>query len=490
MFKQLRNKKTQKKIWIILIIVIVFSFLFWGAGSIMHSQRGPNYAGRIGTRKISLLEYQDALRAIRNQALILWGDDFFKLEKQLNLQAQTWDRLLLLYEANRRKIKVSDTEVMNLIQSYHFFQKNAKFDLQIYQRLLKFMFYTQPRIFEEQTRDNIKIHKLYEDITADVKLTEDEIKNEYKKENEEARVDYLSAQPADFLNSVQLEEKQVEDYFKNHGLEFKKPESFNLQYLEIPYSTDAKELDINTADEKAKSILSKLKKERDISKVAKENSLDLKETGFFSINDPIPGIGWSPEIIAIVTKLKINQLSPPIHTPKGWYFMKLKEKKEPYIPNFEEVKNQAHEKLILIKSREIAKKKIAAAFLKIKDMYKINPKAIDFRKIAREFNLKSGETGFFKRASYIPGIGISDKFFEVISNMKVDQISPILDMEHGLYIIKLKEQKIIDNEQYLKEKGDFSNRLIALKKGKVFSEYLERLRKAVNLEINFPTVKP
>jgi peptidyl-prolyl cis-trans isomerase D len=418
--------------------------------------------------------------ATRNQALILWGDEFFKLEKQLNLEAQAWDRLVLLEEVNRRRIKASDEEVAAVIQGYPFFQKDAKFDLEIYERLLKYMFYTQPRVFEEQMRDNIKIRKLYETVTFEIKLTPQEIRNEYKKENEEARVDYLAALPSNFIAGVVVEEKEIEEYFKKNILQFKKPETFNLEYMQLLYAPEAKEADIKIIDEKAQSVFLSLKK-KNMQVAAKENALEIKETGFFSLNDPIPGIGWSPEIIAIVNKLKNGQLAPLIHTPKGWYFIKLKENRQPYLPAFEEVKKEAREKLIQAKSKATAKKKIEAALSKIRDMYKINPRAIDFNKLAKEFNLKSDQTQFFKRASYIPGIGTSDKFFNGIADIKVGEVSTILDLEQGFYIVRLKEFKNIDEQEYLKEKEGFSSRLLSLRKEKVFLDFLEGLKKEATL---------
>lgn len=484
MFKQIHNKKIQKKIWIILAILILPAFLFWGSGSIVRSQREQKYVGIIRGKRISPLEYQDALRAIRNQALIIWGDDFFELEKKLNLESQAWDRLLLLDEAKRKKIKVDDAEVLDLIQNYSFFQKDSKFDLETYNRLLKFTFYTPARMFEEQARDTLKISKLYKAVTSDVNLSEDEIKAEYKKETEEARVDYLSAKPSDFINNLEIKEEELKNYFNNHGLQFKKPESFNLQYLEVPYPQDAKESDINAVNDKTKSILTKLKKEKDMLNVSKEFSLELKETGLFNLNNPIPGIGWSADIAAIVTKMKTNQFFPPIQTTKGWYFIKLKEKKGPYIPGFEEVKDEVREKISMIQSRKIAKEKIEAALSKIKDTRGLKPSSINFGKIAKEFGLESGETDFFKRASYIPNLGISDKFFDIITDLKVGEISTVLEMEQGFYIIRLKEWKAIDEGVYLKEKDGFSEILLAQKKEKLFLQLLQRLKKDANLEIN------
>ena len=486
MLKQLRNKKIQKRIWIVLAILILPAFMFWGAGSAMRGSKEQRYAGIIAGKEISLLEYQDALRATRNQGLLLWGDDFFKLEKEMHLETQAWDRLLLLQETKKRKIKVSDSEVSELIQSYPFFQKNSKFDMETYQRLLKFMFNAPARIFEEQVRENIAVRKLYQGITSDVTLSDEEIKNEYKKDNEEARVEYLNALPQDYAEGLApFDDKEIEDYFKNNSLEFKKPESFNLDYAEILYPQDAKPSVANDIDNKAKNTFLKLRNNKDISTAAGQASLEVKQTGFFNLNEPIPGIGWSPEIIDMLTKLKPNQPAVPIHTAKGWYFIQLNKKRGPYIPDFAEVKEQARQKLIQLKSRQIAKEKIEAAFSKIKDMDEESLKSADFNKFAKEFNLKAGETEFFKRDSYIPGIGISDKFFDIVSSLKVGELSIILEMEQGFYIIRLKEWKGIDEGQYLKEKEELSSRLLILKKQGVFAAFLEHLQKEARLRLDF-----
>jgi hypothetical protein len=485
MLKHLHNKKIQKRIWIIMAILILPAFMFWGAGSAMRSSKEQG-AGIIAGKEISLLEYQDALRATRNQALLIWGDEFFKLEKQMNLEAQAWDRLLLLEEAGKRKIKVSDGEVSDLIQSYPFFQKNSKFDMAIYERLLKFMFGTPVRIFEEQIRKNIAVHKLYQSITSGIAVSDEEIKNEYKKDNEEARVEYLNALPQDYAEGVApLEDKEIEDYFKNNSLEFKKPESFNLEYAEILYPQDAKASETNDIDNKAKNIFPKLRNNKELSAAARQASLEAKQTSFFTLNEPIPGIGWSSEIIDMLTKLKPNQPAVPVHTAKGWYFLQLKEKKAPYVPGFGEVKEQVREKLIQLKSKQLAKEKIETAFTKIKDMDKEELKSVDFDKLAREFNLKPGQTEFFKRASYIPGIGISDKFFDIVSSLKVGELSIILETEQGFYIVRLKEWKGIDEAQYLKEKEKLSSRVLELKKQGVFAAFLEQLQKEARLQLNF-----
>lgn len=183
MLKKLRNKKIAKKVWIILGLLIVPAFVLWGLGSAIRTPKESAYVGKIFGKRVSSLEYQDALAAVKNQFIMQLGDDFYQLEKNLNLPAQAWDRLILLYEAKNRKINVSDQEIIELIESYPFFQRNGKFDNRLYEQTLIYFFHTQPRIFEEQTRQNLMLAKLYKQVTDSLNLSEEEIKNEYQKLN-------------------------------------------------------------------------------------------------------------------------------------------------------------------------------------------------------------------------------------------------------------------------------------------------------------------
>ena len=96
MLKKLRNKKTAKKVWIILAILIIPAFVLWGSGSLIRSKQEATYAGRIFGRNISFLEYRDALDAVKNTAIMQFGDNFPEIEKVLNLESQAWMRIILL----------------------------------------------------------------------------------------------------------------------------------------------------------------------------------------------------------------------------------------------------------------------------------------------------------------------------------------------------------------------------------------------------------
>lgn len=471
MLKKLRDKKTSKKIWIILSIIILPAFVLWGSGSLLRSRQETGALGSIFGKRVSLLEYQDALQAVKNQAVIQFGDDLSEIQKYINLEAQAWERLLLLAEAKRRKISATDREVIELIQSYPFFQKKGRFDKSAYSYMLDYVFRTPSRIFEEQTRQNIAISKLYKQVTESVNLTDEEIKKEYRKSNEEVSISYIAGLYADFVKNIAPSQEKIKDYFIQNSFKFKQPLSFNIEYISLPTEGENEK----TIKDKVESLVLRLNKKEEFKKLAGELGLEIKETGLFSQADPIPGMGWSPEILNLILRAKSGQYLPPIHTDKYYYIIRIKEIKPPYIPDFETIEDKVKETLIKEGSREVTREKLQDCLKELKEQYQLNPQALDFEKFAIKFGLKSGSTDLFKYASYIEGIGASDNFWSATEDLRGDKISEVIDMPSGLYIIKLKSRLPIDEKKFEAEKTEFAKGLLLRKKNAHFTHFTEGL---------------
>lgn len=185
MLKLLRNKKLLKRIWIVLGIIIIPAFVFWGFAGMVGEKQEKEWIGEISGRKISYREFKDSLAAVKNTAIMRYGVNFEESVKGSDMEAQAWERLILIHEAKRLKIKVSDKEVVEIIESYPFFKRNGKFDDRLYKELLQYVFRTQARVFEEEQRQNIMISRLYQRVTSGVSLTEEDIRQGYIKINSE-----------------------------------------------------------------------------------------------------------------------------------------------------------------------------------------------------------------------------------------------------------------------------------------------------------------
>ncbi|MDD2688851.1 MAG: peptidyl-prolyl cis-trans isomerase, partial [Candidatus Omnitrophica bacterium] len=271
--------------------------------------------------------------------------------------------------------------------------------------------------------------------------------------------------PLELTKDLAPSEQEVRDYFAKDPLQFEQPLSFNVEYLTIDN------------EGKMKDVILRINKKEEFSKIAKETGISLKETGLFTQADPIPGIGWSPEVLNLLSKLKVGEFSPPLHLDEKYYILRLREKKEAYIPDFEKIKDKVRESLIKMKSSETAKNKIDDCLKKIKESYKPNGKSIDLQNIAKEYGLKAGVTGLFNYGSYIEGIGASDSFWLNAQRLKEKEFSEIIALPSGFYIIRVKAKVRMDENKFEKEKPDFTKKILSQKKQEYFVQFIEGLKR-------------
>lgn len=465
MLNKLRKKKIAKKIWIILAIIIVPAFALWGSGSLLRNRQESAYAGKIFGRSVSALEYKDALSAVKNQAIMQFGDKFPEIKKYLDLESQAWDRLILLQEAKKRNIKANDSQVIELIESYPFFQRNSKFDNGIYSQMLEYVFGIQPRAFEEQTRQNLILSKLYKQITDNIQVSEEETRADFQKANEELSIYYIASLPSDFAKDLNPAEEELKDYFQRNPQEFKQPVSFNLDYV------------ASDSQEKLKDMVLRLNKRLDFEKTAKDLGLVVKETGPFTQTGPIPGLGWSPQLLDLISQFKIGQYSAPINMDKNYYIFRLKQKREAYVPEFAEIKGKVKEAVTKDNTIRQARERIEECLKKLKEENALNPQAVDFEKIANACGLKFNSTNYFKYGSYIDGIGASDSFWMAAATLKEAQFSEIISTPSGFYIIKPKSVLPLDEKKFESAKSELSQKLLLEKRRVYFSNFVAELKR-------------
>jgi hypothetical protein len=365
MLKLLRNKKTAKKIWIGLGLIIVPAFIFWGLGGAIDGTTKKKYAGEISGKRISNLELNESLSALKNMLIMRYGENFRQIMKDFDLEGQAWQRLVLIQEAKKLKIEVSDKEVVEQIEKYPFFQRNGKFDNRAYNDLLKYTFNTQPRIFEEQIRQIIMLNKLYEQVTRNlVNVDEDEVRREYDRANQELSISYISSLTADFAKKIKPKDKELKDYFAKNREIFKDPAPATPdkkgKETRLPEFNSVKQrvkeafvnaMALKKAEEKINQCAKELKS-REFNKAARKCGLKVKDTPPFKSTDNIEGIGPAGTFWNTAKVLKKGEPSGIIRLPAGFYIIKVKHISELDNKKYEQEKAIIEQNLLNQKKQE------------------------------------------------------------------------------------------------------------------------------------------
>lgn len=194
------RKNVKAFLWCIAIVFIGGVFL-WN----FSTRRLIDSVVRVNGTKIPYSSFLDSVNArIRN-----WYDQNpegeLTDEQRREIKSEVLNSLiqeeLLLQEAKKYGIHVSQSEVINTIRSLPQFQREGKFEPRLYFYVLQNYFRTEPAVYENQIKRVITNQKMRDFIISSVKVTDQEVKDEYERRK-------IKEKEEDFKESF-LQEKKV-----------------------------------------------------------------------------------------------------------------------------------------------------------------------------------------------------------------------------------------------------------------------------------------
>lgn len=516
------RKKKESIIIKIVFVVIVLSFigtmfLVWGKGSEGIGGRS-SYAAKVDGTKISLEEYQNAYQRIRNIYQQIYGQSITpEMEKMLGLKKLALnsliDNALVAKEAKSMGIKVSKDEVANSIETMPAFQKDGKFDFDLYQQLLRSNRLT-PKDFEEGQKHDLLLAKARQAIKDKATVSDDEALAQYKKENDKIELEYVYYAPSEVIAEVKPTDADLNEYLQKNQNEFKTPEKVALAYVLLdPTSLASKmtvsEEDIQTFYQKnidrwqgkdgilpLKDVRDKVKadalrqkaskqafelaadtlykniKSGDLKPIAGQLGLKVQETPLFAANAPTASLAGETAVIKKAFELKDGELGGPVETAKGIYILKARERKASAVPPLAEIRTAVEQKVKAAKAVELAKKKAVDAA----------------RQLAAKGAIKTRTTGtfVFSDKGNIPDIGNAPDLME--GAFKLSPAAPVASepfkVGNRWYAIRLKQRIEAPKTDFDKAKQQIKLKILPKKQEEALAAWTKDLRAKAKVEIN------
>jgi peptidyl-prolyl cis-trans isomerase D len=157
--------------------------------------------------------------------------------------------------------------------------------------------------------------------------------------------------------------------------------------------------------ELAGRLAGQIKKPADLDAVAAANGLQVQESGLFARNEPILGLGASPQVSSRAFELGDGEVSEQLQTGRGFVFMTVSGKQPSYLPKLDEVKERVRDEVIGERAREVLKQKATDVASKLKG-------ASDFDKAAKAAGFEAKTTEFLNRDAAVPDVGASHDLLE------------------------------------------------------------------------------
>lgn len=514
----LRLMREQAGSWLIKVLLgaIVIVFVFWGVGS-FRSQRGDRVA-TVNGDPITLDEYRKTFDNLIDQLRRRFGNSLDEdMIKNLQVKKQALNQLinntLLLQEAERLKIRVSNTELATAISEIGAFQRAGRFDKQLYRSILDRL-RMSPEEFEVTQRNAMMIEKLSALVTGSVKISDQEAmewfnwanasvdidfvlfdpdaykdinpsleetktffeghKEKYKTEAM-VKVRYLYFNPDTYASRMTISDEELQEYYNENREAFKIPKTVEARHILFRVDENATPEAVKKIQEHALDILKLAKEGKDFAELAKQYSEGPTRDsggylGTFKKEDmvqPFADMAFS---------LKAGEIGEPVRTQFGWHIVKVEKVNEASVLSFDQAKGQIKKKLTQERVKNLAydaAEAVADASFQEDDLLKL----------AKERNLKVLTTDFFSRKGPEKGTSDPSKFASIAFNLSVGEISDIQEFENGYYLIQLMDKlppKIpefdqvketvradwIQEKKEEKAKADADAFLAALKSGK------------------------
>ena len=231
---------------VILAFVALYFPDFMGDPATAAMRRGVAWVdGEPISASTFLDRYRNIARTYQEQS----GGDFSPaLARQLGIPEQVVGELVrsqvLVREARRLGIEVTNTEVGTSIASSPTFQQNGTFiGRDAYLAMLRAA-RLNPRDFEDSVRSDLMTEKLRSLITESPHVSDMELREEYRRRNENASLDVWFLTVDSRRGEVEVTEAQARERYDAAPEAFEVPEQRRVRYLTLSEQTLAEEVSV------------------------------------------------------------------------------------------------------------------------------------------------------------------------------------------------------------------------------------------------------
>lgn len=364
--------------WIIIVLVTI-PFALWGVNE--YFQGGSELpVAKVGKRPVSAQEFQQVYQrelGLRRQML---GDDFLA-QNETAIKRAVLEGLVnsevMIQAARKAGFRLDDARLGREIRAIPQFQRDGKFDPELYDRVLRGAGLAREQ-FEDNMRRDLLTAQLTSGVTATALVTGHELDRWLRLNGQKRKIGFYRLKAEDYADRVTPAEAEINRYYEDNLERFAVPERARAEYLElsrdelkkrvkvddeilrrqyeeqaanftvgeerrarhilIKVAQDAASAEADAARTRAEGLRARIVAGESFAALAREYSDDKGsaqeggELGFFG-----RGVMVGP-FEETVFAMKKGDVSAPVRTPFGWHVIELEDVKPGSRRSFGEVR--------------------------------------------------------------------------------------------------------------------------------------------------------
>jgi peptidyl-prolyl cis-trans isomerase D len=439
-----------------ILALISLPFAFFGVDYYFRGADRTWEVANVAGERITRAEFDDALRSRQDRMRRAMGENydpavFDNPEVRYALLDQLIGQRLLLNEARRDRLTVSDEQLRQFISEIPAFQENGKFSQTRYEQLLEAQNPRKtPAEFAQGVRSELVLAPLQEPVVGANIVANSNVARYLELLDEQREVAAATIDVEPYLKEAKVDDAAVKAFYDSDPSAFQVPEEVKLEYVLVspdtigaPIAVDPDEVrrqyDSNLKaygkpearqaahiliavkpDASAEEKTAAKKKAEDIAAQARQNPAQFAELAKKYSQDPgSAGQGGDLGFFArdgsmvkpfedAVFALKPGEISAPVQTEFGWHIIKLLDVRPAKVQSFDEVKAQIEQDL----KRQKASRKFADAADQMQNL--VYEQADSLEPVAKALNVKVQTTPLLSRAQVLALAENSQKLVQAV----------------------------------------------------------------------------
>jgi peptidyl-prolyl cis-trans isomerase D len=417
--------------------------------------------------------------------------------------SQLVDRELVVQEARRRGLVITDDELARSVQAIPAFQEGGAFKFELYEASAKQNF-GSPAKFEAWYRDQLLYGKMLAAVEETVKVSEGEAKAAWQADADKVALVFVrfplaqyeaEAKPTDAEVKAYADKNadRIKQFYESHLARFDQKAKVRVRHVLAKVAPGGDEA---AAKKKIEDAAQRVKKGEDFAKVAAALSDDAPtkakggELGFVSE-------GLFDEAFAkAALALQPGQVSDPVRSAVGWHLLQAEEVVAAKKLSLDQARPEiARELVSQDKGRQLAQARAQAALAaarsgkKLADLFptedaakktKATPVTAGGKPVAAE------ETGTFAASTaFAPKLGAAPELVADALRAKPGDVLPkVYETPTGPVVAAVTARETPDPKAFDAQREAFAARLRGQRGAQVVSAWLESLRKGARIDRN------
>ena len=472
MWDALREKKIGVRIMLGVVVGILgIGMLLYLVPQGTNDLNGSDVVAQVGDQTISVVDVQNQLSKITRSSQI--PPALLPAYTQQALD-QLVDEKMLGLEADRMGLRVSDEEHADLLKKLvpTAFTGDTFIGMDRYTAEVQSRFQMSVPEFETEVKNALLQQKFQQLVTDGITASDDEVREEFRRENEKIKLDYVLIKPDDLQSKIEVSDADLAAYFDKNKAKYVVSERRTVDYAILDLAQLRQRSPVTEDDEKtyyqshidqyklegrahvahilfktvgmtdaeaaevkkkAEDVLNKAKHGGNFADLAKQYSED-------TTKDKGGDLGWIvrgqtvPEFEAAAFSLPKGSISDLVKTQYGFHIIQVIDRETARTQTLDEVKTSIVNQLQQEKAEQLGE----TVSTQIADEIRRSGR-VPIEDLAKKFNMTTGEAKLVEANQPLPELGNAPGLMDSIFHQRVGDVGAPIHTDIGYVVLSVKD---------------------------------------------------